>query len=171
MSAGDRPGGPGEGQTPQSAPGASRGRETAHEGQGLSERLDPEALDALLSLRATLGVNAFTPPEDPAAGEGQCAHGVLTSPLEVPLTSGYVVAPVERTGGTPGSADERQRVRTPDQPLYSTDPDQPRSDLLKRTRSSLASEVRRVRLECARTRIKLREAQARIEELEGAHHA
>lgn len=89
----------------------------------------------------------------------------------MPLTGDAFLAPVVSTGASGPSAEERQRVRTPGKPPYSTDPEQPRSDLLKRTRSDLATEVRRLRRECARTRRKLRETQARVNELEGARDA
>lgn len=181
MSNGNHHGRHEKGQTSSGAQRTSRGRgdtkenrDEVSQGQRLSQSLDPAALDALSSLRATLGVNAFTAPEEPAAGKGECAHTVLTTPPNMPLTGESFLAPVVPTGATPadaGSAGVRHTARATGKPPYSTDPEQPRSDLLKRTRSSLATEVRRVRRECAETRRKLREAQARIDELEGAHHA
>lgn len=118
------------------------------------------------SFRAAAEKAAADAGESDGVDESGCAHRVLTSAEAAALTCENVSAPVSKTEGVEG----REERRTPGALPYRTDPEQPRTDLLKRTRSSLASEVRRLRLQCAKTRRKLREAEERIAELEEAHH-
>lgn len=118
------------------------------------------------SFRAERAESAVEPVADAVEEWGECAHPVLTSEETPALTSSNASAPVSQSEG----AEEREEQRTPDAPPYRTDPDQPRSDLLKRTRSSLATEVRRLRWECAKLRRKLRDAEERLSAQQEARH-
>lgn len=144
----------------------------------LRELLTNEPDDFLPELRARLGLNSAGGPsfraeagetaahavEDDGAAQSGCAHGVLTSTETAALTSGNASAPVSQSEG----AEERGDQRTTCAPRYSTDPDQSLRDLKRRTRRDLASEVRRLRRECAKTRRKLRDAEERLSEVEEA---
>lgn len=116
------------------------------------------------SFRAEAGEAAVESAESDGAGESGCAHGVLTSDVDPALTCGNVRAPDSQSEG----AEERGDQRTTCAPRYSTDPDQSLRDLKRRTRRDLASEVRRLRRECAKTRRKLRDAEERLAEVEEA---
>lgn len=127
----------------------------------------PEDLeDASPSFRAAAGETAVEPVADAVEEWGECAHPVLTSEETPALTSSNASAPVSQSEGV----EEREEQRTPGALPYRTDPEQPRSDLLKRTRSSLATEVRRLRHQCAKLRRKLRDAEERLAAVEEARH-
>lgn len=114
------------------------------------------------SFRAEAGEAAAEPVESDGAGESGCAHGVLTIHDDPALTCSNASAPVSQSE----SVEEHDAQRTPGAPPYRTDPDQPRSDLMKRTRRSLVSEVRSLRHRCAKVRRRLKAAEQRITELE-----
>lgn len=125
----------------------------------------PEDLeDASPSFRAAAGETAADNAESDGEEMSGCAHGVLTSDVDPALTCGNVRAPDSQSESVEVPGDQRTAGARP----KPSDLRRQYGDLLKRTRRSLATEVLRMRRECAKTRRKLRDAEERLAEVEEA---
>ncbi|MGO2773953.1 MAG: hypothetical protein ACTIB2_11170 [Brachybacterium tyrofermentans] len=110
------------------------------------------------SFRAEAGEAAVEPTDNDGADEGECAHHVLTSTEAAALTCGNVSAPVSQSKRREVPREKRTSSARP----KPSDLRRQRDDLMKRTRSSLTTEVLKLRRECARTRRKLRDTEERL---------
>ncbi|MGO2312564.1 MAG: hypothetical protein ACTH6A_11115 [Brachybacterium tyrofermentans] len=110
------------------------------------------------SFRAEAGEAAADDAESDGEEMSGCAHGVLTSDVDPALTCGNVRAPDSQSKRREVPREKRTSSARP----KPSDLRRQRDDLMKRTRSSLTTEVLKLRRECARTRRKLRDTEERL---------